>query len=76
MTAKAKPKQCPNCGYSLCKRRGRPRILNSEDIQVLKGKVMSGMTQGRIAEEIGLSRQTIGKYLAEIMRVGGEVDGE
>jgi hypothetical protein len=72
MTAKAKPKRCPNCGYSLSKPRGRPRLLNSKDIDVLKGKLISGMTRGQIAQETGLSRQTISKYLAENVRVGGE----
>lgn len=77
MAAKAKPNKCPNCGYSLSKAKGRPKklTLTGEDIDVLKGKLMAGMTQGQIARQMGLSRQTLNRYIVKNVPLAGESAG-
>jgi hypothetical protein len=75
LTAKANPSQCPNRFSPSSKPRGRPRAFDGEDIDVLRGKVRAGLTRGRIAREFCVSRQTINKYVAEYMPIGGTSEG-
>ena len=75
LTAKANPSQCPNRLSPSSNPRGRPRVFDCEDIDVLIGKVRAGRTRGRIAREFCVSRQTINKYVAEYMPIGGTSEG-
>ena len=69
VTAKDRPNKCPNC-----KLRGRPKklTLTAKDIDFLKGKLFAGMTQGQIAAEMGLSRQTLNRYIVENVPLASE----
>lgn len=66
-TAKDRPHKCPKWK----KFRGRPKklTLTAKDIDLLKGKLFAGMTQGQIAAEMGLSRQTLNRYIVETCRL-------
>lgn len=57
--------------------KGRKPVLNERDLDVIKGKVIAGVSKARIAREMGVSRQSLYKYLAEEEKVlTGERPGE
>lgn len=48
------------------KYKGKPRKLNAEKIEILKQKMLSKDTKVKIAKDLGISRFTLYRYLAEI----------
>jgi predicted DNA-binding protein (UPF0251 family) len=49
--------------------------LTREDIDVFIGKLFAGMTQGQIARQMGLSRQTLNRYIVENVPLAGASAG-
>lgn len=53
------------------KRKGRKPLFNQADVDVIRGKVIAGVSKERIAREMGVCRATVFKYLADWKRAGG-----
>ena len=45
--------------------KGRKPVIAAADLDMIKGKILAGIGKARIARELGVSRQSLYKYLAE-----------
>ena len=56
-------------GIALAKKagkyKGRRQVLDAAGLDVIKGKLCAGMSKARVAREMGISRETLYKYLRE-----------
>jgi len=56
------------------KYKGRKPVLNQQDIDEIRGKLAAGVSKSRVSREMGVSRQSLYKYLADSKEVAVGAD--